>query len=130
LINPCLANAPQTDERGFGLDHFSANSHVFRADRGLKFEEITDGTANTLLFGEINANFQPWGKPMNVRDPAKGINRSPHGFGGAPFAGGAYFAMADGSVRFIGENVSRDVLRALATPNGGETIDPSVLQDR
>jgi hypothetical protein len=36
--------------------------------------------------------------------------------------------MADGSVRFIGERVSPDVLRALSTPNGGEEVDERVLQ--
>jgi prepilin-type processing-associated H-X9-DG protein len=130
FINPSLPDATQADERGFGFNHYSASSHLFRADRRLSFAEVSDGLANTLMIGEINANFQPWGKPMNVRDPARGINRSPYGFGGPPGTGGAQFAMADGSVRFIREDVSRDVLRALATPDGGEEIDPAVLGER
>ncbi len=73
--------------------------------------------------GEINANFPPWGKPMNVRDPAKGINTSPYGFGGPRYAGRAQFGMADGSVHFIRDNVSPDVMRALATPAGGEHVE-------
>ena len=130
LINPSLLDAPVEDANGFGYNHYSANSHLFRTDQTLKFAEITDGLANTLMLGEINANFQPWGKPMNVRDPGRGINRSPYGFGGPPGAGGALLAMADGHVRFIRDNVTRDVLRALATPDGGEEIDQSVLEDR
>ena len=129
FINPSLPDAPQADERGFGFNHFSANAHVFPGEQRTSLAKMTDGTSNTLLIGEINANFQPWGKPMNVRDPARGINRSPHGFGGPPGAGGALFAMADGSVRFIRDDVSRDVLRALATPNGGEAIPSGVLQE-
>ena len=31
--------------------------------------------------------------------------------------------------RFVNEGVSPTVLRALATPNGGEEVDPSVLED-
>ena len=91
---------------------------------------ITPQSAITNAFGEVNANFSPWGRPMNVRDPARGINRGPYGFGGAPGSGGAHFAMADGSVRFVSEKISPAVLKALATPNGGEEIDPAVFQER
>jgi hypothetical protein len=31
--------------------------------------------------------------------------------------------MADGSVRFIRETASKEVLRALATPSGGEDVN-------
>jgi prepilin-type processing-associated H-X9-DG protein len=64
-----------------------------------------------------------------VRDPAKGINRSPNGFGGPPSHHGANFAMADGSVRFISEKASPAVMRALATPNAGDKVDESVLEN-
>jgi hypothetical protein len=80
-------------------------------------KEFTNGTGNTLLIGEVNANFEPWGKPGNCRDPLRGVNKSPYGFGGPLGSGGAYFANADGSVRFIGDNVSPDVLKALAIPD-------------
>lgn len=76
-----------------------------------------------MKIGEVNANFKPWGDPYNWRDPAKGVNRSPHGFGGAWSERGATFLMADGSVRFISERVNPEVMKALATPQGGETVD-------
>jgi hypothetical protein len=90
-------------------------------------KEFTDGTATTLLIGEVNANFEPWGRPGNARDPARGVNTSPYGFGGPLGAGGALFGMADGSVRFVGEGISPAVLRALSTPDGGEAIGEDVL---
>jgi hypothetical protein len=34
--------------------------------------------------------------------------------------GGAQFAMSDGSVRFLSENIALGLYRALATVNGGE----------
>jgi hypothetical protein len=37
--------------------------------------------------------------------------------------------MADGSVRFISDAVSRDVLEALSTPAGGEMVAPGVLEN-
>ncbi len=39
---------------------------------------------------------------------------------GSRHVGGAQFALADGSARFIGENIDRTVLRALSTRAGGE----------
>jgi prepilin-type processing-associated H-X9-DG protein len=112
-----------TDERGFGLIHYAANGRVLRAGVPTRLGDITDGVDNTILLGEINSRFPPWGQPMNVRDPGLGINRSPRGFGGPPRAGGANFLFVDGHVVFLSDNVSPDVLRALATPAGGERID-------
>jgi hypothetical protein len=130
FINPDLQVTNLKDPDGFGLSHYSANVWLMGPDRGLKLDHISDGTANTILAGEVNAHFKPWGHPVNWRDPARGINRSPFGFGGAAMAGGAHFAMADGSARFVSENVSPAVLEALATLNGGEDVDPTVLEPR
>src|SRR5262249_41898578 len=113
------------DADGYGLSHYAANSRVLAANKGMRKQDITDGAANTILFGEVNANFKPWGHPMNFRDPAKGVNQSPYGFGGPRGAGGASFALAAGSVRFVSERADPDVLRALATPAGGEEVDPA-----
>lgn len=120
FINSSLSSPPLFDERGFGLSHYAANIRVLGPNKNLRLGDISDGTANTLLIGEVNADFKPWGHPVNWRDPVKGINRSPHGFGGPPYAGGAYFSMADGSVRFISERIEPEVLRALSTP----AVDP------
>jgi hypothetical protein len=118
------------DQEGFGLSHYAANSWVLGANTRTKREDITDGLATTILLGQVNADFKPWGHPVNWRDPARGINKGPDTFGGAPGSGGAYFAMADASCRFLSEHISPQVLRALATPNGGETIDPTALGPR
>ncbi len=128
FTNGSLPTPAVLDDQGFGLSHYAANIHVLGPNKDLKLADITDGTANTLLVGEVNAEFKPWGHPVNWRDPAKGINRSPRGFGGPPFAGGAYFSMADGSVRFVSERINPKVLQALSTPAGGEEIDASALE--
>jgi prepilin-type processing-associated H-X9-DG protein len=42
---------------------------------------------------------------------------------GSQHVGGANFALADGSVRFIGENIDMNTLRGLSTRSGGEALD-------
>jgi hypothetical protein len=127
FTNSLLSTPAVLDEQGFGLSHYAANIHVLGPNKPLCFTDITDGTANTFLVGEVNAGFKPWGHPVNWRDPAKGINRSPQGFGGPSSSGGAYFSMADGSVRFVSERIDPKALQALSTPAGGEAIDASLL---
>jgi prepilin-type processing-associated H-X9-DG protein len=123
FINPGFRVAELKDGEGFGLSHYAANARVLGPNRALKPSEMTNGTANTILIGEVNSNFRPWGHPVNWRDPAKGINRSPDGFGGPPRSGGVNFVMADGSVRFVSDHVDSKVLRALASPRGGDAIE-------
>jgi prepilin-type processing-associated H-X9-DG protein len=130
FINSGLRFGDIEDSAGYGLSHYSVNSHVLAGNKSMNLAGITDGTANTLLVGEINADFKPWGYPINWRDPTLGINASPRGFGGVPGARGANFAMADGSVRFLSENISPDVLRALTTPDGGEQVGKDGWTDR
>ncbi len=117
-LNP--ASDKVEDARGYALSHYSGNEYVL-GRRGLALSDISDGLANTLLAGEVKDNPVPWGHHANRRDPALGINASPQGFGG-PWTGGCNFLMADGSTRFVNENISRDVLKALSTPNGRESV--------
>lgn len=118
-----LAIRETRDRAGFALAHYASNGRVVGGDRARSFDSIRDGTSTTLLAGEVAANFQPWGHPIQWRDPAKGINRSPDGFG-SPFTGGATMLMVDGSARFVRETIDPRVLAALATPDGGESIAP------
>jgi prepilin-type N-terminal cleavage/methylation domain-containing protein/prepilin-type processing-associated H-X9-DG protein len=110
---------------------------------GCRISEITDGTSNTIMVGEIT-----WGGPgsykgcdwaySNLIDTGDGVNGSQTLPGGLPpsqylywiigpsswHPGGCHFLLADGSVQFISENVSSgsptSVLYALTTRSGGE----------
>lgn len=120
LLNPGIARSGQSADGP--LSHYAANQHVIGGTRSFTLDEITDGTANTLLIGEAAGNCKPWGHPRNWRDPMIGLNTSPDGFGG-PWPGGAtQFAMADGSVKNLRDDIDPKVLRALATPAGKENI--------
>lgn len=116
--------APQADALGLALSHYASNLHVIGGDRSMTTGAITDGTSNTLLLGEAAGNYLPWGQPANWRDPRIGLNRSPNGFGN-PTGRRTYFTFADGSVRFLQNEISPEVLKALSTPAGGEKVaDP------
>ena len=120
FINPAFRPAQLQDEEGYGLSHYAANIHVIGPNKRMRPEDIANGLANTILVGEVNANFRPWGNPFNWRDPVKGINQSPNGFGGPRSAGGVQFLMADDSVRFVSEKTSPKVLQVLSMPKGEE----------
>jgi len=104
---------------GYALSFYAVNERVLPVGEKVTFDSITDGTSNTILCGEVKGNVRAWGDPINGRDPAWGINKTPYGFG-SYFSGGANMGFCDGAVRFVTDTIDPEVLRALATPDGGE----------
>lgn len=100
--------------------------------------DITDGTSNTLMLGEIswnNANcYRSWvrggdGQPSaSCKNVTHAINlikyNNADNFNDVSFGsqhpGGCQFAIADGSVRFLQESIDMDLYRAAASCDGGE----------
>ncbi len=127
-----------TSAPGFG--DFALQGLLGR-DTKKAMRDVTDGTSNTFLFGEIswnNANcYRAWvrGCAGAASAPCKnvkyGINVMKYltsdlttfndvSFG-SQHPGGCHFAMADGSVMFVQESIDMDIYRASASCNGGET---------
>jgi len=122
-----VAKARDVDARGV-LYGFSSTA----------FDGIIDGTSNTFLIAEVSGGAsgsndgQGWAT-MNLTDLGDGIN-GPQSLPKGTFvtsrelgpssyhSGGCHFAMGDGSVRFVSENASLQLLMALATRQGRETI--------
>ena len=80
FLNPQIGEF--RDARGYALSHYAGNVHVVGRRRPLAPAEVTNGAANTIALGEAADSFKAWGDPANLRDPARGINRDPGGFGG------------------------------------------------
>jgi prepilin-type N-terminal cleavage/methylation domain-containing protein/prepilin-type processing-associated H-X9-DG protein len=108
-------------------------------------KDVTDGTSNTFMVGESSfgpvdqdSNMRPWSLGSvgdwiyNVRNITYPINVAyRHGplvpdrsdvSCGSDHTGGCHFAFADGSVRFLNENVELRILYALASRACDETV--------
>jgi hypothetical protein len=97
---------------------------VFGYDRTTRVQDITDGVSNTILIAQVPPTYKrPWlaGGGSTVEGvPEKGsvqpfVSPQPDG------KRGTLVVMADGSVRFVAENVKDEIFKALCTIKGGET---------
>ncbi|HEX5106383.1 MAG TPA: DUF1559 domain-containing protein, partial [Pirellulaceae bacterium] len=134
------------------LSHFINNpgSTSISANRVVRMADVLDGTANTLMLGEISktlpilnrstgttqANqYRTWirgnnggsGATKNVRYPINSTFYTSNNFNeisfGSDHAGaGALFANADASVRFIRENVDLTTYIMFSSMNGNESV--------
>lgn len=103
---------------------------AFPNGKGLKLQQIKDGTSNTVLVVEACGQQIVWSEPrdielsslkVGVNLPGTQPNHSP-GTWSSFHRGGAHTLLADGSVRFISEKVDPNVTKALLSATGGETI--------
>jgi len=122
----------------YGADGLqSGNGLFYRTDnrRPLRLDQIADGASNTLMVGEdipeSNAHCS-WPYANNaVGTCAIPLNNYPPGTDTwawpdiysfrSRHQGGAHFALADGSTRFVSDKINIGTYRALATVAGGET---------
>lgn len=94
-------------------------------ERAIRFRDITDGTARTLVVSE-DADFPDgqWINAWNLFDQAFSINRAPKFENDirSMHPQGANGLFADGSVSFLNENIDLELLASLCTRNGGESL--------
>lgn len=94
-----------------------------RTQKGKTLMQIADGTSNTLAIVEVKEPFC-WMDPtadITLEELLKGINNK-EGRVGSFHPYGINFGMFDGSVRPLSNNTSKEVLKALGTCNGHETV--------
>ena len=92
---------------------------AFAGKEGTKFRDVIDGTSNTIIVVETNADRAViWSKPDDLQfDPQQPLA----GLGDLR-PGGFQSLLMDGSVQFFAKTIDPEVLRALITIAGREAI--------
>ena len=113
------------------------------ASASLGFRDVTDGLSNTAMIGELSwvnratgSRFRSWlrgGQDLTLAVSSRNIVR-PINSGlkmnalspfndmpmGSHHAGGAHFVLADGSIRFLSDEIDMNIYLGLSTRGGGE----------
>lgn len=116
--------------------HTTNGNGIFYSQSHTRFRDITDGTSQTLAYGERGLpSGLGWGwvkcggseceQYLSVQDglvapqnaPSNAVNVSSFW---SWHSGGAHFLMADGSVHFLSLSLSQSILESLSTREGAE----------
>jgi prepilin-type N-terminal cleavage/methylation domain-containing protein/prepilin-type processing-associated H-X9-DG protein len=126
-------NSVSTGQGGYSLQG------VLGINTRWKLTDITDGTSNTFMIGEVSWNnashfriwTRGWGNSavFTARNVVNAIGATPYNGSnnfnnvsfGSEHGGGTNFLFADGSVRFVTDNVSMNVYLSTASSDGKET---------
>ncbi|MDZ4683971.1 MAG: DUF1559 domain-containing protein [Planctomycetaceae bacterium] len=140
VSSPTGKNAGLTDglNRGNGI----LCSNQVNQNAPTRVRDVTDGTSNTFAIGEALPATTQWNwwynpnavtatcaiplnqllkplPPSTTNPPA--LNNWPNNYAFASrHVGGGHFAMADGSARYVSENIDIGLYRGLATISSGE----------
>ena len=114
---------------------------VFRAVKGLRFADISDGLSNTLMVGEKHVprgaeTLHPWDcgiydghnpacstRPAGVAFPLARQANDPGWKFGSHHPGLCQFVFCDGSVRALSVTLSIETLTYLGLPDDGKTVN-------
>jgi hypothetical protein len=121
---PNVYRSPRGKNLGFGKTAMLVplgQREAFYGRQQRKLRDFSDGTSNTILVVEAAPDravewTKPDDLPFDEGDAAAGL------FGQRD--GGFLAAFADGTVKFIPQSIDKNILLALFTINGGETIPP------
>ncbi len=89
-----------------------------------KFADLTDGSNNTIMVGEMSHSGIFWTEPrdLNTLEMSSKLN-DPNQIGlRSEHSGGLHVLFADGSVRFLSASMDLKVYEAMTTINDGEDI--------
>lgn len=113
---------------------------IFTPYKSVKIGHVSDGTSSTIMIGELQringTGSTQWNECTRTTHDGWAIggvgtlfnvqlgemNNFHYEHPGSEHPGGAQFGLADGSVRFISENIDSWILKSLSTYNCGEVI--------
>ncbi len=95
------------------------------AERRISFVDVTDGGSATIAIVETSEVNVHWMSPQDLdltELATTGKSGKPLVLN-SPHEGGSNVALLDGSVRFLADKISPEVLQALGTIDGGEVVE-------
>jgi prepilin-type N-terminal cleavage/methylation domain-containing protein/prepilin-type processing-associated H-X9-DG protein len=112
------------------------NKGVLYLNSSVRYEEIEDGTSNTIFVGEKKLGGPDFGWASGTRSTLRNTgtlpnqpfvpapaNKDPVGGYSSQHPGGANFSMGDGSVRFLKTSITAQVYRLLGNRADGEMLN-------
>jgi hypothetical protein len=122
---------PGIDQRystdGYGLLHYMANPNAMHRNHCISLDDMTTGTANNWLCGDVAGNYQPWGYPFNWRPLNAPLRSGPNSYGAWP--DGGHLCLADGSVKFFSSATDATLLTSLANAPLVATTEQTKVPD-
>lgn len=113
----------------------TAGDGLFYANSAHRFRDVTDGLSTTMMFGERSSRLGGiiWHGFVDEANAAEArivgvadhVPNDPVGHFedfSSMHVGGAQFALADGSIKFISDSINLSVYQALATRSRGEVV--------
>jgi prepilin-type N-terminal cleavage/methylation domain-containing protein/prepilin-type processing-associated H-X9-DG protein len=134
---------------GTGTSALTSTNGMYFGQSKVRVTDVTDGSSNTMFYGERFHKdlggylIDEWGwwtycydrrdvlmttaGPLNCDTKTSGITSTLRlAAFGSGHTGGANFAFADGSVRFLSNGIDTYSYQALSTRNGGEVVSNSL----
>jgi prepilin-type processing-associated H-X9-DG protein len=129
----CLSASPSRDQLGRWYTAYNAvvGPNTFYPNSGVRrLGEITDEASSTIAVVESTGLQVVWIEPRDAHVNALAMKiegglrsgASSSAISSSPHVGGVHILMVDGSVRFLSQNISADVLSALLTVAGDEAV--------
>jgi hypothetical protein len=109
---------------------------MFRVNSAARIREVTDGTSNTIMIGELdrldvsNSNFSQdgWaigGSPTifsTCSNACRGPNSNFFEEPASEHVGGIHVGLADGSIRFIADTIDKQLFAAMGSMQNDEVL--------
>jgi prepilin-type processing-associated H-X9-DG protein len=122
-VYQCPTAPPGTTTTGYMA--ISGPGSIFNNEKGSTFQDVTDGTSNTIMVAEVAGASANWMEPqdLDVSTMPMAVNATQDGTSiSSHHPGGAQVAMADGSVRFISSNIDQNTLKFSLTKADGQPV--------
>ena len=100
---------------------------AFDGEKTTRLEDITDGPENTILMVEVATSGQNWLEPKDLDRSSLNLainSGSGNEIGSYHAAGGAHVLMADGTVRWLDNLTSPQIISSLLTIDGNDAVAP------